>query len=145
MKTHTLLVQKLISRSVTGRGLRLSVHAHTGCTIHLSWNPGVRTGSYQNCVARHTIHSGVWHAILRQLRRRGLMGICKCVYGVATGYEKETLDEVCFHTTYAVLRYYCRCKFEFSLEFGENYRSSIFLPEGCMMLFEAVNKSLGQC
>jgi hypothetical protein len=44
MKTHTSLVQKLISRSVTGQGLALSVHAHTGLTIHLSKNPGVRTG-----------------------------------------------------------------------------------------------------
>jgi len=61
MKTHTSLVQKLISRSVTGQGLGLSVHAHTGLTIHLSWNPGVRTGSYQNCIARHTVQSAVWH------------------------------------------------------------------------------------
>jgi len=41
MKTHTSLVQKLIRRLVTGQGLGLSVHAHTGLTIHLSWNPGV--------------------------------------------------------------------------------------------------------
>ena len=40
--------------------------------------------------------------------------------------------------TYAGIRYYCRCKFAFSLEIGENYRSSIFLAGG-MMLFEAVH------
>jgi len=51
MKTHTSLVQKLISRSVTGQGLGLSAHVHTGLTIQLSWNPGVCTGSYQNCIA----------------------------------------------------------------------------------------------
>jgi hypothetical protein len=68
MKTHTSVLQKLISRSVTGRGLWLSVHAQTGWTIHLSWNPGADKGSYQNCIARHTIQSGVWHAIICQLR-----------------------------------------------------------------------------
>jgi len=64
MKTHTSLVEKLISRSVTGQGLGSSVYAHTGLTIHLSWNPGVRTGSFQNCVVRHTVQSAVWYAII---------------------------------------------------------------------------------
>jgi hypothetical protein len=145
MKTNDSLEQKLISRSITGRGLGLSVHAHSEYTINLSWNPGFRTGSYRNCIARHTIQSGVWHAIIRQLRRRVLRGICKCVYGVATVYERETLGEICFHTEYAGLRYYCRCKYTFSLEFGENYRSSIFLFDGYMMFFEAVHKGLRQC
>jgi hypothetical protein len=49
---------------------------------------------------------------------------------------------VCFYTTHAEIRYYCRCKFAFSLEIGENYRSSIFLAEGGMMLFEAVHSAL---
>ena len=145
MKTHTSLVQKLISRSVTGQGLGLSVHAHTGLTIHLSWNPGVRTGSYQNCIARHTVQSAAWHEIIRQIRHRGLTGVCKCVYGTVTGLEKETIDEVCFYTTFAGIRYYCRCKFAFSLEIGENYRSLIFLAEGGMMLFEAVHSALREC
>jgi hypothetical protein len=64
---------------------------------------------------------------------------------VAEGYGKETIDAICFHTHYEGLMYYCRCKFEFSLEFGENYRSSIFLPEGYMLLFEAEHKRLKQC
>jgi len=118
---------------------------HTGLTIHLSWNPVVRTGSYQNCTARHTVQSAVWHEIIRQIRRRGLTGVCKCVYGTVTGLEKETIDEVCFYTTFAGIRYYCRCKFAFSFEIGENYRSSIFLTEGCMMLFEAAHIAFGEC
>jgi len=107
----------------------------------LSWNPGVRTGSYQNCIARHTVQSVVWHEIIRQIRRKGLTRICKCVYGTVTALEKETIDEVCFYTTYAGIRYYRRRKFAFSLEIGENYRSSIFLAGG-MMLFEAVHSAL---
>jgi len=145
MKTYTSLVQKLISRSVTGQGLGLSVHAHTGLTIHLSWNPGVCTGSFQNCIARHTAHSAVWYAIIRQIRRRGLTGVCKCVYGTDTGLERETVDEVCFYTTFAGIRYYCRCKFAFSLEIGEHYRTSTFLKVGCMMLFETAPIRLGEC
>jgi hypothetical protein len=63
------------------------------------------------------------------VRRRGLTGVCKCVYGAVTGYEKETIEEVCFYTAYAGIRYYCQCNYKFSLEIGENYRSSIFLKE----------------
>jgi len=73
----------------------LSIHAHTGLTIHLSSNPGVRTGSYQNCIARHTVQSAVWHEIIRKIRRRGLTGVCKCVYGTVTGLEKETICCIC--------------------------------------------------
>jgi hypothetical protein len=47
MKSHTSVVQKLIIRSVTGRRLGLKVQAHTGWTIHVSWNPGVDKGSYK--------------------------------------------------------------------------------------------------
>jgi hypothetical protein len=144
MKTHTSLVQKIINRSVAGQGLGLSVHVHTGLTIHLSWNPGAKTG-YQNCTARHTVQSSVWYEIIRQVRHRCLTGMCKCVYGTVTGFEKETIDEVCFYTTYSGIRYYCWCKSEFSLEIGENYRSLIFLTESCMMLFEATYGALGEC
>jgi hypothetical protein len=73
----------------------MSIHAHTGLTIHLSSNPGVRTGSYQNCIARHTVQSALWHEIIRQIRRRGLTGVCKCVYGTVTGLEKETICCIC--------------------------------------------------
>jgi len=145
MKTHTSLVQKLISRSVTGQGLGLSIHAHTGWTIHLSWNPGVCTGSFQNCIARHTVQSAVWYAIIRQIRCRRLTGVFKCVYGVDIGLGEEIIDEVCFYTIYAGIRYYRRSKYAFSLEIGENYRTSMFLTEGCMMLFETARTALGQC
>ena len=144
-KKFTSIVQKVISRSITGQGLGLTVHAHTGLTFHLSWNPGVRKGSFQNCIARHTVQSAVWYAIIRQIRRRGLTGVCKCVYGTDMELGEEIIEEVCFYTAYAGIRYYCRCKYAFSLEIGENYRTSIFLTEGCMMLFEAARIALGEC
>jgi len=31
----------------------------------------------------------VWYAIIRQIRRRGLTGVCKCVYGTDIGLEKK--------------------------------------------------------
>jgi len=102
-------------------------------------------GSYQNCIARHTVQSAVWYAIIRQIRRRCLTGVCRCVYGTDIGLEEETIDEVCFYTTDAGMRYYCRCKYAFSLEIGEHYRTSIFLIEGCMMLFETARIALGEC
>jgi hypothetical protein len=37
-KKFTSIVQKVVSRSITGQGLGLTVHAHTGLTFHLSWN-----------------------------------------------------------------------------------------------------------
>ena len=78
----TSIVQKVIFRSVSGQGLGLTIHAHRGLTIHLSWNPA---GSFQNCISRHTVQSAVWRAIIRQIRRRGLIGVCRCVYGTETG------------------------------------------------------------
>ena len=74
-KKFTSIVQKVFSRSITGQGLGLSIHAHRGLTIHLSWNPGVSEGSFQNCIARYTVQSAVWRAIIRQIRRRGLSGV----------------------------------------------------------------------
>jgi hypothetical protein len=69
-----------------------------------------------------------------EARKFNLKGRCKCVYGVTTGYKKQTLDEICFYTYYEELKYYCRCKFGFSLEFGEDFKSSIFLPDGSMLI-----------
>jgi hypothetical protein len=82
------------------------------------------------------VQSGVWLGIIHQLRNRGLRGVCKCVYGTVTRDEEEIVDEFCFYTTYAGIRYYCRCRYEFSLEIGEDYRTSLFLTDGCMLLLK---------
>jgi len=147
-KRFTSIVQKVISRSITGQGLRLTVHAHTRLTFHLSWNPGVRKSSFQNCIARHTIQSAVWYAILNQVRWGSLAGLYKCVFGTITGYDNKTINQVCFHTYLKEeigVEFHCRCQVKFSLETGENYKRSMFLEDRRMILFEFVHRALGEC
>jgi len=140
-------IQKAFSRSITGQRLGLSIHAHRGLTIHLSWNPGACEGSFQNCIARYTVQSAVWRAIIRQIRRRGLSGVCKCVYGITLkcnddiGLERGIVEATCLHTVHEGVRYNCRCNILFSLEIGDHYRTSMFLTNGCMMLFEAAHSA----
>jgi len=150
-KKFTSIVQKVFSRSITGQGLGLSIHAHRGLTIHLSWNPGACEGSFRNCIARYTVQSAVWRAIIRQIRRRGLSGVCKCVYGITLKYnddiglERGIVQAICSYTICKGVWYNCRCNILFSLEIGERYRTSKFLVDGCMMLFEAAHSALKEC
>jgi hypothetical protein len=140
-KDYRSIVQKITSRTITGRKLELTVHTHGELLIHLSWNPGFRTGSYENCIARHTKQSAVWYGIINQIRWGNLSGLCKCVFGTITGHDSKTIKEVCFHTyprEEIGVEFHCRCKVNFSLEIGENYRRSMFLDDGCMLLFEFV-------
>ena len=150
-KKFTSIVQKVFSRSITGQGLGLSIHAHRGLTIHLSWNPGACEGSFRNCIARYTVQSAVWRAIIRQIRRRGLSGVCKCVYGITLKYnddiglERGIVEVICSCTVSEGVWYNCRCNILFSLEIGERYRTSLFLTDGCMMLFDTAYPALGEC
>jgi alpha-D-ribose 1-methylphosphonate 5-triphosphate synthase subunit PhnL len=66
--------------------------------VYLSWNPGFKNDSYENYVARHTRQDTVWLHIVNQITLRVLGGLCKCVFGTFTGYDKETVEEVCFYT-----------------------------------------------
>ena len=147
-KKFTSIVQKIIFCSITGQGLGLTVHAHTGLTIHLSWNSRVRTGSFQNCIARHTIQSAVRYTILNQIRWGSLEGLCKCVFGTITGYDNKNINKVCFHTYLREemgVKFHCRCRVKLSLEIVENYKRSMFLEDGRMILFEFANSALGEC
>jgi hypothetical protein len=148
-KNCTSIVQMITSRSVTGQIMGLSVHTHRGeLLFHLSWSIGFRTGSYGNCIARHTKHLAVWYDFLNQIRWGGLGGLCKCVFGTITGYDNETIDEICFYTYSREeigVEFHCRCRVKFSLEIGENYKRSIFLIDGRMMLFEFVHSASGEC
>jgi hypothetical protein len=126
----------------------LVVHTHGELVVHLSWNPGFRTGFYESCVARHTKQSAVWYSIVNQIGWRGLGGLCKCVFGTITGHEKETVEEVCFHTYLKEEiweEFHCRCQVNFSLETGEKYRRSMFLEDGRMIPFELVDSTSRNC
>jgi len=122
-KKLTTIVQNISSRSISGSELGLTVHAHTGLSsIHLSWNRGVRKGSFKNCIARHTVQSAVWYSILNQIRWGSLKGLCKCVFSTITGYDNKTISEVCFHThprEEIGVEFHCTCQVKFSLEIGE--------------------------
>jgi len=124
-------------------------HTHRGeLLIHSSWSMGFRTGSYGNCIARHTKQLAVWYDFLNRIRWGGLGGLCKCVFGTITGYDNETIDEICFYTCSREeigVEFHCRCRVKFSLEIGENYKRSIFLIDGRMMLFEFVHSASGEC
>ena len=137
-KNCTSIVQITVLHSIYGQRLGLTVHTHGEFLIHLSWNAGPRTGSYENCIARHTKQSAVWYDIINQIRWGGLRRLCRCVFGTVTGYDSRTIKEVCFYTYLKEeigVEFYCRCQAKFSLEIGENYKRSIFLEDGRMLLF----------
>jgi len=145
VKDYSSVVQKIVFRSLTGQGLGLTVHTHIGLSFHLSWNPGFRKGSYKNCVARHTVQSPLWRQIVRQLRGGSLVGLCKCVFGTLCWYDDRTIPNVCFHIAQWEVNFYCRCRVDFSLEIGENYKNSIFLEDGRMVLLEVAYGAIGEC
>jgi len=92
------------------------------------------------------VQSAVWHEIVRQIRRGGLVGLCKCVFSTIVGFDKKTITNDCFHTAHLEVKFYCRwCRVDFSLEIGENYKSSLFLEDGHMMLFEVTYGASGEC
>jgi hypothetical protein len=141
MKTHTSIAQKIIYLSLTCQGLGLSVHKHLGLRVHVSWSAGTRTGSYRNCIVRRSLQSALWFEILRQLRRGGLTGLCRCVFGTIVGFD-EKIGGACFQKEG---EFSCRCQISFSLEIGNRYNISIFLSNGNMMLLEAPCSASGDC
>jgi hypothetical protein len=146
-KTYTSIVQKITSRSVTGQRLGLTVQTQGENLIHLSWNSGFRTGSYENCIARHTKQSPAWYGIINQIRWGVLGGLCKWVFGTITGYDNKTIEEVWFHTyprEEIGVEFHRRCRVNFSLEIGENYRRSMFLEDVRMLLLELVHSTSGE-
>jgi hypothetical protein len=144
-KDYNSIVQKIAFRSLTGQGLGLAVHTHLKLLFHLSWNPGFRKGSYENCVARHTAQSALWYQIVNQIRSGGLVGLCKCVFATIVGYDDKTITDVCFHTAHSELNFFCRCRVEFSLEVGEKFKYSLFLEDGRMVLFKVADGTSGEC
>ena len=75
----------------------------------------------------------------------------KCVYGITLkcnddiGLERGIVEVICSYTVHEGVWYNCRCNILFSLEIGERYRTSLFLTDGCMMLFDTAYPALGEC
>ena len=91
------IIQTLNYRTLTGQGLGLSIHRHSGLALHLSWNKGNKTGSYQNCIARECREILLLFEIILPLRKSGLTGLWNCVFGTAIGYSERTVG-ICFYT-----------------------------------------------
>ena len=68
-----------------------------------------------------------------------------CVFGAIVGFDKKTITNVRFYTVHSEVKFYCRCRVDFSLETEENYKSSLFLEDGRMMLFEVKYEASGEC
>jgi len=111
------IIQKLNHRTLTGQGLGLSIHRHSGLALHLSWNKGNKTGSYQNCIARECREIPLLFEILLPLRKSGLTRLCKCIFGTPIGYGEQTIG-ICFYTEEG---FFCRCRVSFVLEITEVY------------------------
>jgi hypothetical protein len=109
------IIQKLHHRTLTGQGLGLSIHRHCGLALHLSWNKGNKTGSYQNCIARKCHELPLLFEILLLLRKSSLTGLCKCIFGTHIGYGERTIG-ICFYTEEG---FFCRCQVNFVLEISE--------------------------
>jgi hypothetical protein len=67
------------------------------------------------------------------------------VFGAIVGFDKKIITNVCFYTVHSEIKFYCRCRVDFSLEIEENYKSSLFLEDGHMMLFEVTYGASGEC
>ena len=113
-KVHSYysIIQKLHHRALTGQGLGLSIHRHFGLALHLFWNKGNRTGSYQKCIARECREIPLLFEIVLPLRKSGLLGLCKYIFGTHIGYGEQTIG-ICF---YMEEGFFCRCRVNFVLE-----------------------------
>ena len=105
------IVQKLNYRPLTGQGLGLSIHIHSGLALHLSWDKGDKTGSYRNCIARKCRELPLLFEILLPLRKSGLTGLCKCIFGTAIVYGERNVG-ICL---YMEEGFFCRCQVKFVL------------------------------
>ena len=108
-KFHTSVIHKLSNCALTGQGLGISIHRHTGLEFHFAWNAGVKTGLYQNCIVRQCQEVPLLFEILLPLRRSNLVGLCKCIFGTHIGYDTRTTT-VCYYTDEG---FSCRCWIDF--------------------------------
>jgi len=122
------IVQKLNYRTITGHGLGLNVHRHSGLTLHLSWNKRGKTGEYLNCIARKCCGLPLLLEILLLLKQKGLTSSCNCVLGTAPGTCERTIG-ICFYQFCFFC--FCRCRVNFVLEMTKE--STYFRKKGDLL------------
>ena len=106
VRFHVSVIHKLNNRVLTGQGLGISIHRHTGLEFHLAWNAGAKRGSYENCIVRRCQEVPLLFEILLPLRKSNLVGLCKCIFGTEIGYDTQTAT-VCYYTEEG---FSCRCR-----------------------------------
>ena len=74
------IVDRLATRSVTGRGVQIFVHLHCGYRLHHEWSGGSGSRDSSRFMERRFYMSGEAETFCTELCSRGLEGLCTCVY-----------------------------------------------------------------
>jgi len=70
------IVQRLATRSVSGRGLGVRVHQHFGFRLHLEWQA---EGGRRHCCERFFTYFEDVDSVCQELTRGNAEGLCTCV------------------------------------------------------------------
>jgi hypothetical protein len=74
------IVERLVSWSLTGRGLDITVHQHYGFRLHLLWKcNGKSCKRLESCFERHFFNYTDLKTFCSELTTGGLEGLCDCV------------------------------------------------------------------
>ena len=73
------IVEKLASRSITGRGLGIDIHRHTHNVLHRFWKSDSTTGCYTHFLERTQLEEGEDDLIQDYIVKAGLIGACECL------------------------------------------------------------------
>ena len=75
------IVDRLAARSITARSLQIRVHQHFGYRIHFEWNGGSSGNVSSRFMERRFMMHSDTQTFCIQLCKKGLEGLCSCVYG----------------------------------------------------------------
>jgi hypothetical protein len=75
------IVDRLGARSITAQSLQILVHQHCGYRIHFEWNGGSRSMVKSLFMERKFFMYTDAQTFCIELCKKGLEGICSCVYG----------------------------------------------------------------
>jgi len=76
------IVDRLAARSVTALSLQILVHQHFGYRVHLEWNGGNSSRVSSRFMERRFFMHYDAQTFCIELRRKGLEGLCSCMYGI---------------------------------------------------------------
>jgi len=77
---HLSIVDRLASRSLTGRGLHILIHQHFGYSLHLQWSGDPNNENSARFMERRFQRWDETESFSSQLCRLGFEGLCTCAY-----------------------------------------------------------------